>query len=74
MSEKNVFVLDAETSECLYYEYQQGHPPTQRFRISRELFQKHMDIDVRTDLIDCSIDICSVDVSLPFHNQALDRD
>ncbi|KAG8745431.1 hypothetical protein FRC12_014545 [Ceratobasidium sp. 428] len=66
VSEKNVFVLDAETNECLYYEYQQGHPPTQRFRVSREIFDKHPDVDIRTDLMDCSIDICSVDVPVLF--------
>lgn len=65
VAEKNVFVLDAVTNECVYYEYQQGHPPKQRFSFSREIFDKHPDVDVRTDLMDCSIDICSVDVGRP---------
>ncbi|KAB5596467.1 Translation initiation factor eIF-2B epsilon subunit [Ceratobasidium theobromae] len=66
VAEKNVFVLDAVTNECVYYEYQQGHPPKQRFSFSREIFDKHPDVDVRTDLMDCSIDICSVDVPVLF--------
>ncbi|QRW00751.1 translation initiation factor eIF-2B epsilon subunit [Ceratobasidium sp. AG-Ba] len=66
VSEKNVFVLDPNTNECLYYEYQRGNPPTQKFRFAREIFDKHPDVDVRTDLMDCSIDICSVDVPALF--------
>ncbi|KAH7340806.1 nucleotide-diphospho-sugar transferase [Rhizoctonia solani] len=66
VSEKNVFVLDAHTNECVYYEYQQANPPKQNFGFLREIFDKHPDVDVRTDLMDCSIDICSVDVPVLF--------
>ncbi|CCO28051.1 translation initiation factor eIF-2B epsilon subunit [Rhizoctonia solani AG-1 IB] len=66
VSEKNIFVLDAHTNECVYYEYQQANPPKQKFSFLREIFNKHPDVDVRTDLMDCSIDICSVDVPVLF--------
>ncbi|CAE6414321.1 unnamed protein product [Rhizoctonia solani] len=66
VSEKNIFVLDAHTNECVYYEYQQANPPKQKFSFLREIFDKHPDVDVRTDLMDCSIDICSVDVPVLF--------
>ncbi|KDN51738.1 hypothetical protein RSAG8_00286, partial [Rhizoctonia solani AG-8 WAC10335] len=66
VSEKNIFVLDAHTNECVYYEYQQANPPKQKVSFLREIFDKHPDVDVRTDLMDCSIDICSVDVPVLF--------
>ncbi|QRW27425.1 translation initiation factor eIF-2B epsilon subunit [Rhizoctonia solani] len=66
VSEKNIFVLDAQTNECVYYEYQQANPPKQKFSFLREIFDKHQEVDVRTDLMDCSIDICSVDVPVLF--------
>ncbi|KAJ7285945.1 nucleotide-diphospho-sugar transferase [Mycena rebaudengoi] len=48
--DSSVFVLDAETSECLHYEH--AHP----------------EIDIRNDLIDCSIDVCSVEVPSLFQD------
>ena len=57
-----MFVLDAETSECLHYEPVIGYPPTTHTRIPRELLASHPDLEIRNDLIDCSIDVCSVEV------------
>jgi len=62
--DSSVFVLDAETSECLYYEPVMGYPPTTLTRIPREILVSHPEIEIRNDLIDCSIDVCSVEVSL----------
>lgn len=57
-----VFVLDAQTSECLHYEPVTGYPPTTLARIPREILAEHPEVELRNDLIDCSIDICSVEV------------
>ena len=60
--ESAVFVLDAETSECLHYEHVTGYPPKKTAKIPREIFAEHSDIEIRNDLMDCGIDVCSVEV------------
>lgn len=57
-----MFVLDAETSECLHYEPIIGYPRKRQVGIPREILETHPEIEIRNDLIDCSIDICSVEV------------
>ncbi|KAJ7740705.1 nucleotide-diphospho-sugar transferase [Mycena maculata] len=64
----SVFVLDAETSECLHYEPVSAYPPTTMTRIPRELLEAHPEIEIRNDLIDCSIDVCSVEVPSLFQD------
>ncbi|KAJ6496585.1 nucleotide-diphospho-sugar transferase [Mycena vitilis] len=63
-----VFVLDAETSECLHYEPVSVSPRTTMARIPRELLADHPEIEIRNDLIDCSIDVCSVEVPSLFQD------
>lgn len=58
----SVFVLDPKTSECLHYEPVTGYPPKKYANIPREILVEHPEVDVRNDLIDCSIDVCSVEV------------
>lgn len=60
--ESAVFVLDAETSECLHYESVTGYPPKKNVRIPREILKEHPEVDIRYDLIDCCIDVCSLEV------------
>jgi len=57
-----VFVLDSKTSECLHYEHIQGFPRTTTIAIPREILTAHPEVDIRNDLIDCYIDVCSVEV------------
>ncbi|KAG7452606.1 nucleotide-diphospho-sugar transferase [Guyanagaster necrorhizus] len=64
----SVFVLDTETSECLHYEPVTGYPPTKKAHIPREIFVDHAEVEIRNDLIDCSIDICSVEVPSLFQD------
>ncbi|KAL0569888.1 translation initiation factor eIF-2B epsilon subunit, GEF [Marasmius crinis-equi] len=59
--DSSVFVLDSDTSECLHYESVIGYPPKIHTRIPREILVEHPDVDIRNDLIDCGIDICSVE-------------
>lgn len=60
--ESSVFVLDRETSECLHYEALTGYPRNNIVRIPREILATHPEVEIRNDLIDCSIDVCSVEV------------
>ncbi|KAK0459629.1 nucleotide-diphospho-sugar transferase [Desarmillaria tabescens] len=66
--ESSVFVLDTETSECLHYEPVTGYPPTKKAHIPREIFAQHSEVEIRNDLIDCSIDVCSVEVPSLFQD------
>ncbi|TDL27353.1 nucleotide-diphospho-sugar transferase [Rickenella mellea] len=66
--ETSVFVLDAETSQCLHYESVPGHPPKAKAHIPREILVEHPEFDIRNDLIDCGIDICSVEVPSLFQD------
>lgn len=59
-----VFVLDADTDECLHYEAVAGIPLKKHVRIPREALSKHGNVYIRNDLIDCGIDICSVEVRM----------
>ncbi|KAJ7632522.1 nucleotide-diphospho-sugar transferase [Roridomyces roridus] len=68
LGESSVFVLDAESSECLHYEPVSAHPPTKMTRIPREVLEAHPEIEIRNDLIDCSIDVCSVEVPSLFQD------
>ncbi|KAH9484230.1 putative translation initiation factor eIF-2B subunit epsilon [Psilocybe cubensis] len=66
--ESSVFVLDPNTSECLHYEHLQGYPAKKGISIPREIFAEHPELDIRNDLIDCSIDVCSVEVPSLFQD------
>lgn len=57
-----MFVLDGKTSECLYYEPVTEFPKTAVAHVPRDVLASHPEIEIRNDLIDCSIDVCSVEV------------
>ncbi|KAH8833842.1 nucleotide-diphospho-sugar transferase [Flagelloscypha sp. PMI_526] len=66
--ESSVYVIDSDTSECLHYEPVRGHPATTTIEIPRELLTKASELEIRNDLIDCSIDVCSVEVPSLFQD------
>ncbi|KAI0673089.1 nucleotide-diphospho-sugar transferase [Trametes maxima] len=66
--ESGVFVLDPDTSECLHYEPTIGYPATPSIKIPREILEEHPEVEIRNDLIDCSIDVCSVEVPSLFQD------
>ncbi|KAG6850579.1 hypothetical protein H0H93_011247 [Arthromyces matolae] len=66
--DSSIFVLDPETSECLYYEPVTAYPPTRLAHVPREIFAAHPELEIRNDLIDCSIDVCSVEVPSLFQD------
>ncbi|KAI0306525.1 nucleotide-diphospho-sugar transferase [Multifurca ochricompacta] len=63
-----VFVLDRDTSECLHYEPASGYPPKTLAKIPRDIFDGHPNIEIRNDLLDCSIDICALEVPSLFQD------
>ncbi|KAH9857019.1 hypothetical protein C2E23DRAFT_748650 [Lenzites betulinus] len=66
--ETGVFVLDPDTSECLHYESAVGYPATPLIQIPREVLVEHPEVEIRYDLIDCAIDVCSVEVPSLFQD------
>jgi translation initiation factor eIF-2B subunit epsilon len=50
----------------VHYEPHQKYPPKRKIALGVELFKKHSDLDVRNDLIDCHINICSIEVPALF--------
>lgn len=58
---RQCFVIDAETERCVHYERVRPKE-SPRLNIPEEVLKDHVEIDVREDLIDCGIDICTPDV------------
>ncbi|KAI9510867.1 nucleotide-diphospho-sugar transferase [Russula earlei] len=58
----------AITSECLHYEPVTGYPPKRIAKIPRGVLENHPNVEIRNDLIDCSIDVCAVEVPSLFQD------
>lgn len=65
-AELGIFCIDPKTDRCVYYEEMVRHGRKKQISIPPELFKRHPQIEIRGDLIDCSIDICSPDVPALF--------
>lgn len=57
-----VFVLDPSKERCLHYEEMSPLQANRYINIDPELLTDHTEMEIRTDLIDCGIDICTPDV------------
>lgn len=61
-----VFVVDPTKDRCLHYEEIDHHADhsghTARLNMDTEIILSHAEVDIRQDLIDCNIDICTPDV------------
>ncbi|KAA8649789.1 translation initiation factor eIF2B catalytic subunit epsilon [Aspergillus tanneri] len=58
-----VFVVDPTKDRCLHYEeIDQYAPESSRLNIDTDIILSHQELDIRQDLIDCNIDICTPDV------------
>ncbi|CAI2199571.1 5832_t:CDS:2, partial [Funneliformis geosporum] len=66
LGESSIFVLDGKTQECVHYESVELYPRKRRMVMDMQVFEKHSDVQIRNDLIDCQIDICSVEVPALF--------
>ncbi|KAJ3161423.1 hypothetical protein HDU86_007205 [Geranomyces michiganensis] len=67
-AEESVFMLNGETHECLHWEATKPYPlKTEKIELDIERIEKCNDILIYSDLIDCQIDICSVEVPPLFY-------
>lgn len=57
-----VFVLDPTKNRCLHYEEMHPLQANKYVNIDPELLSTHTEMEIRSDLIDCGIDICTPDV------------
>jgi len=57
-----VFVVDPTKERCIHYEQMNPLQAHHHIEIDPELLVAHQEIDIRHDLIDCGIDICTPDV------------
>ncbi|KAI7903357.1 uncharacterized protein BX663DRAFT_453878 [Cokeromyces recurvatus] len=62
----SIFVLDPNTSQCVYYEPVVSLPRKHHLEISPEIFENRLQIEFRNDLVDPYLDICSVEVPALF--------
>lgn len=61
-SEGAVFVIDGTTKECLAYEPVDWEGQTRKVCFDSSRLEDHPELTVRYDLMDCQIDICSLNV------------
>lgn len=57
-----VFVVDPAKNRCLHYEEMHPLQEDKHINIDPEVITSHTEMEIRTDLIDCGIDICTPDV------------
>jgi translation initiation factor eIF-2B subunit epsilon len=57
-----VFVIDPTKNRCLHYEEMNPLQADKYVNIDPTLLSDHAEMEIRTDLIDCGIDICTPDV------------
>jgi translation initiation factor eIF-2B subunit epsilon len=57
-----VFVVDPTKDRCIHYEEMHALQANKYVNIDPDLLKEHLEIEIRTDLIDCGIDICTPDV------------
>lgn len=57
-----VFVVDLTKNRCLHYEEMHPLQANKYVNIDPDLLSAHSEMEIRTDLIDCGIDICTPDV------------
>jgi len=57
-----VFVIDPVKDRCLHFEQMPNRDQTHYLSIDPDLLSEHQELEIRQDLIDCGIDICTPDV------------
>ena len=58
-----VFVIDPRADRCLHYEeIGRRHGGSHYVTLDPDLFKEHEEIEVREDLVDCHLDVCTPDV------------
>jgi translation initiation factor eIF-2B subunit epsilon len=57
-----IFVIDPSKDRCLHFEQMPNRDQTHFLSIDPELLSANQELEIRQDLIDCGIDICTPDV------------
>jgi translation initiation factor eIF-2B subunit epsilon len=57
-----IFVTDPTKNRCVHYEEMNPLQANKYVNIDPTLLSDHLEMEIRTDLIDCGIDICTPDV------------
>jgi len=57
-----VFVIDPSKDRCVHYEQMRPRQSDRYVNLDPDILKEHDEIEVRQDLIDCGIDICTPDV------------
>lgn len=57
-----IFVIDPTKDRCLHFEQMPNRDQTHFLSIDPELLSSSQELEIRQDLIDCGIDICTPDV------------
>ncbi|KAI9718150.1 MAG: hypothetical protein M1828_006848 [Chrysothrix sp. TS-e1954] len=58
----STFVLDVDKDRCLQYAQIDPDSSSSNLELEPDTLSGHANVDIRTDLIDCGIDICTPDV------------
>jgi len=64
--EESLYILDSKTNQCIHCEPLELYPQKNKFKVGVEAFENHPKVQIRNDLIDCQIDICSLEVPALF--------
>jgi translation initiation factor eIF-2B subunit epsilon len=64
--EESLYILDSKTNQCIHCEPLELYPQKNIFKVDVEAFANHPKVQIRNDLIDCQIDICSLEVPALF--------
>ena len=65
-TEQQLFVMDSNTNQLISFETHEKFNPRQRTYLDTKHFKNRNEIALRTDFIDCQIDICSLEVPALF--------
>ncbi|CAI6335206.1 unnamed protein product [Periconia digitata] len=57
-----IFVINPTKDRCLHFEQMPNKEQTHRLSLDPDLLKENQELEIRQDLIDCGIDICTPDV------------
>lgn len=57
-----VFLIDPRQDRCLYYQQLSPTSSHQRLNFDPQILQDYAEIEIRRDLVDCGIDICTPEI------------
>ncbi|OUM69469.1 hypothetical protein PIROE2DRAFT_35550, partial [Piromyces sp. E2] len=64
--EESLYILDSKTNQCVHCEPLELYPQKNKFKVDIEAFESHPSVQIRNDLVDCQIDICTLEVPALF--------